>query len=220
MSSEPLKRPDSDLHTLLIAAVIPLTQSLITGLIVGGLVLFLALQFSAKNSWQWGLWGFLLSGSGTWLFSIRRWHRLTDWLPTVERITNLDINRDGRIGDRLPLVDVMPEPKEITVTVRDVSDHGSLSVMRYNLPADEKQLAAFALGVGQGVSLAEANWIGPSNPFTRDEYRAFRKELIRRGWVELSNRKSARQGFAMTHAGEAVMREIAKSNSPTADGYA
>lgn len=220
MSNEPLKRPDSDLHTILIAAIIPLIQSLLTGLVIGSLVFALALHFDAEKPWAWGLWGFLLSGSGMWIFSIQRWYKLTDWLPTVERMTNLDINRDGRIGDRLPSVDVVPDPKQITVTVRDVHDQGHLSVMRYDLPVDEAQLGAFAVGVGQGVSLAEANWIGPSNPFTRDEYRAFRKELIRRRWIELANHKSAKQGFQMTEAGRAVMREIAKTygdHSPTPD---
>jgi len=217
---EPLKHPDPTLHTFPISILIPFSQSSLIGVVAGILAFVFALTFHKAKPLLWLLWGFLIPTALLWMLLLKRWIKLTDWLPTVERITNLDINRDGRIGDRLPLVDIVPEPKEITVTVRDVSDHGSLSVMRYNLPADEKQLAAFAVGVGQGVSLAEANWIGPSNPFTRDEYRAFRKELIRRGWVELSNRKSARQGFAMTHAGEAVMREIAKSNSPTAEGDA
>jgi hypothetical protein len=150
-----------------------------------------------------------------WLTLLKRWVKLTDWLPAVERMTNLDINRDGQIGTQT--ASVVTEPKKLTVTVRDVHDQGHLSVMRYDLPVDETQLRKFASGIEQGVSLAEANWIGPSNPFTRDEYRAFRGELIRRRWVELSNQKSTNQGFQMTRAGQAVMREIARSYSPASD---
>ena len=109
------------------------------------------------------------------------------------------------------------EPKRMTVTVRDVRDGMFLRLNHYELPASEEQLRAFAIGIEQGVSLAEANWIGPAHPFSRDEYRAFRGELTRRRWVELANHKSANHGFQMTRAGQAVMREIAKSTSPTLD---
>ena len=105
----------------------------------------------------------------------------------------------------------------MTVTVRDVRDGMFLRLNHYELPASEEQLRAFAIGIEQGVSLAEANWIGPAHPFSRDEYRAFRGELTRRRWVELANHKSANHGFQMTRAGQAVMREIAKSTSPTLD---
>ena len=214
MSTEPLKRPDSDLHTILIAAIIPLVQSLLTGLVVSILSFAIALTLGKPKPWLWLVWGFLLPFAAVWIFSIRRWFKLTDWLPSLEQWTKLDLNRDGQIG-RLPAVDAMPETKKLTVTVRDVRDGMFLHMNHYELPVSEEQLRAFAVGVGQGLSLAEANWIGPAHPFTRDEYRAFRGELSRRGWVELSNHKSANQGFQMTRAGQAVMREIAKSYSPT-----
>lgn len=212
MSSEPLKRPDSDLHTILIAAIIPLVQSLLTGLVVSIVSFAIALTLGKSKPWLWLVWGFLLPVVGVWVFSIRRWFKLTDWLPYVEKVTNIDINRDGQIGKP-----VSTEPKRMTITVRDVRDGMFLRMNHYELPASEEQVHAFALGIGQGLSLAEANWIGPSNPFARDEYRAFRGELIRRRWVELASHKSMNQGFQMTRAGLAVMREIAKANSPTLD---
>jgi hypothetical protein len=214
--SEHVERPGSDLHTLSIAAIIPLIQALLTGLVLSILAFAAALTFGKPKPWLWLLWGFLLPTAGMWLISVKRWFKLTDWLPNLEQWTKLDLNRDGQIG-RLPSVEVAPEPKRMTVTVRDVRDGMFLHMNHYELPVSEDQLRAFALGVGQGLSLAEANWIGPAHPFTRDEYRAFRGELIRRRWVELSNHKSANQGFQMTRAGEAVMREIAKSPSPTVD---
>ncbi len=207
--SEQIKGPNSELHTILAAALIPLIQSLLTGLVVSIVSFAIALTSGKENPWLWLLWGFLLPVVGVWVFSIRRWFKLTDWLPYVEKVTNIDINRDGQIGS--------PEPKRMTVTVRDVRDGMFLRMNHYELPASEEQVHAFALGVGQGLSLAEANWIGPSNPFARDEYRAFRGELIRRRWVELASHKSTNQGFQMTRAGQAVMREIAKANSPTLD---
>jgi len=209
--SENVERRGSDLHTISIAAIIPLIQALLTGLVMSILAFATALTFGKAKPWLWLLWGFLLPTAGMWLISVKRWFKLTDWLPGLEKITKIDLNGDGQIGQR-----VLPvEPKQLTVTVRDIHDQGHLSVMRYSLPVSEEQLRDFALGIGQGFSLAEANWIGPAHPFTRDEYRAFRGELIRRGWVELANHKSANQGFQMTRAGQAVMREIAKSYSPT-----
>jgi hypothetical protein len=208
---EPIKRPDSNLHTFPISIFIPFSQAVLTGVVTSIIAFACALTLGWEKPFLWLLWGFLLPTAVLWLILLKRWVKLTDWLPTVERMTNLDINRDGEIGAK-----TIPEPKQLTVTVRDIHDQGHLSVMRYDLPVDEKQLQAFAAGIEQGVSLAEANWIGPSNPFTRDEYRAFRGVLIRRRWVELSNHKAANQGFQMTRAGLAVMREIARSCSPTA----
>ena len=214
--SEQVERPGSDLHTISIAAIIPLIQALLTGLVLSILSFAAALTFGKPKPWLWLLWGFLLPTAGMWLISVKRWFKLTDWLPGLEQWTKLDLNRDGQIG-RLPPAEARPEQKQITVTIRDVHDQGHLSVMRYELPVSDTQLRAFAVGVGQGLSLAEANWIGPAHPFTRDEYRAFRGELIRRRWVELSNHRSTNQGFQMTRAGQAVMREIATSNSPALD---
>lgn len=212
---ETIKRPDSNLHTFPISIFIPFGQAVLTGVVAGVLSFAFALTFHKAKPFLWLLWGFLIPTALLWILLLKRWVKLTDWLPTVERITNLDINRDGQIGARGPMQVV--EPKRLTITVRDVHDQGHLSVMRYDLPVDEKQLHKFAVGIKQGVSLAEANWIGPSNPFTRDEYRAFRGELIRRRWVELANHKAANQGFQMTRAGQAVMREIARSDFPTSD---
>ena len=214
--SEQIKGPNSELHTILAAALIPLIQSLLTGLVVSIVSFAIALTFGKENPWSWLLWGFLLPVVGVWVFSIRRWFKLTDWLPYAEKVTNIDINRDGQIGKAIE----RPEPKKMTITVRDIRDQGSLSVMKYELPASNEQVLAFAEGIAQGISLAEANWIGPSNPFTRDEYRAFRGELIRRRWVELANHKSTNHGFQMTRAGQAVMREIVKTYSPTTNANA
>jgi len=214
---EPIKRPDNSLHTFPISIFIPFSQALLTGVMAGILAFAFAMTLGKPKPFLWLLWGFLLSTALLWLILLKRWMKLTDWLPTVERITNLDLNRDGHVGNKALIIDPVPEPKQLTITVRDVHDQGHLSVMRYDLPVDETQLRKFASGIEQGVSLAEANWIGPSNPFTRDEYRAFRGELIRRRWVELSNQKSTNQGFQMTRAGQAVMREIARSYSPASD---
>ncbi len=217
--SEYIERPDNGLHTILIAAVIPLAQSLLTGVVLSILSFAVALTFGKPKPWLWLLWGFLLPTTGLWLISLKRWFKLTDWLPYVEKLAKIDFNRDGQIG-KPPIPIAVSEPKQMTITVRDIHDQGSLSIMKYELPISDKQLPVFADGVINGVSLAEANWIGPSNPFTRDEYRALRGELIRRRWVELANYKSTNQGFQMTRAGQAVMREIVKeygSNSPTAN---
>ena len=213
---EPRKNPSSAMHTISVAAVTPMVQALLTGLLLSIIAFAVSLTFHLDHPLLWLLWGFLLPTAGLWLFSVRRWFKLTNLITYAEKVTQLDINRDGQIGNPLHPEDAS-EPKQITITVRDVSDHGSLSVMRYDLPASESQLREFALGVGRDLSLAEANWIGPAHPFTRDEYRAFRAELVRRRWVELANHKSANQGFQMTRAGRAVMREIAKAYSPTPD---
>jgi hypothetical protein len=217
MSDETSKRSNSNLHTFPISIFIPFSQAVLTGIVAGILAFAFALTFNKNTPLIWLLWGFLLPTALLWMMLLKRWIKLTDWLPAVEKMTNLDINQDGRVGHKMPSMDVVPEPKQLTVTVRDIHDQGSLSVMRYNLPVSEKQIREFSLGVKQGVSLAEANWIGPAHPFTRDEYRAFRGELTRKRWAELSNHKSANQGFQMTSAGQAVMREIARTYSPTTD---
>lgn len=211
MSDQTVDRASTDMHTISVAAMTPMVQSILTGILLSIFALALALTFELPKPWHWMLWGFLIPTVGLWLISVRRWFALTNIVQRIEQTARIDIDGDGVIG--LPPV-VEDAPKKITVTVRDVQDNGHLSVMNYELPANDAQLTAFAEGVTNGVSLAEANWTGAANPFSKSEYHAFRGELIRRRWVTPSNPNSSFHGFEMTRVGRVVMREIAKMEAP------
>lgn len=146
----------------------------------------------------------ILIGGGTfvsmWIILARRWMILT-----AERITRLDINGDRHIGPP-------PKPRSVVVQINERTAQGHLSVsQRFDFTgfATEDQLIEFAEGMlDHHKSMAEREWTGPGEPFSIDQYRAFRSELIRRALARGVNAKSKQHGFELTPLGEKVMQAI------------
>lgn len=101
VTSEAPARPASFAADLLV----PLGQALVTGLLLAGLATFAAARLGYRGdllTW-WAGWDLAISAA-TWAILLRAHRRL---LWAVERVTGLDLNKDGKTGkpqERLVIV--------------------------------------------------------------------------------------------------------------------
>jgi len=187
------------------SVTIPATQSLITGALFGLTVGGSAAMLEFPMPFQFGL----TAGAGValiaWLDYRARWQSL------LERLLQVDLNGDGEIGDQ----DQEPDPpaRVEPVKVYIEQDQGR-HVDIIDLPAEPRQLTAFADGVLTGRSLSQAAWIGRGQPFSRSEYDALRDEMIRRGLAQWRSPGEPAQGWELLASGRAMLRHFA-SDAPT-----
>lgn len=186
------------LFTTSAGAWLPLAQASITGLILGCSALGLSWLARVRSPWSWGLVIGLLSWAVTWLLLQRHWFSLTN----LERLLNLDLDRDGAIG----VQQHEAASETIRVRVEEVKQGGDYQVHDYRLPGDRQQLAELAEGVLlHGESFAERAWCGAGRPFSVAGFRALRSEFIKRGLLVIASGKDPRQGFTLTAAGRHVL---------------
>ena len=135
-----------------------------------------------------------------WVILARRWMVLT-----AERLTGIDINQDSHIGPP-------PPARSVRVQIDNVEANGHIrqsQMFDFTGFADEEQLVAFAHGMlEENKTMAEREWAGPGKPFSIDQYRPFRSELIRRGLARAANSKSNNHGYELTLVGEKVMQKL------------
>ena len=178
--------------------LLPLAQSVVTGVLVGGLFAAIAQYAGWQQPALVGLALGALAGAGWWLSSITAWRRSTYPQPANEQMQPL-----------------RPEPPP-SIRVEVARENG-LDLI--DLPVREDQIITLAQGVLSGGSLSEASWTGTGAPFTRAEFAALRNELIRRGLATWNNPHTPARGFALTAPGRAVMRRFAAmSPTPTPRG--
>jgi len=198
------QRDHSYLHTVQAGALLPLIQSGIIAIALGVLTFILAYSARSRDPLVWAGVVTLIVFIAAYLFLQRHWLTLT-----AERMTGLDLNRDGQIGKPVPA-----PIARIEVMTRD--SRGNLKQGSfYNLPASEAQLRSLAAGITAGVTFAESYWTGRGSPFSLRQFRALRAEMIRRGLLVQTNPSSANQGFSLTPEGETIFQHYAPP-SPTA----
>ncbi len=195
------------LHTFTAAALLPLVQATITAIVAcvaAGTLLYLfnAIDY-VKPIVVVGAFTFFV----TWLFLQRRWLNLTN----LEWMLKLDLNNNGRIDE--------PQQASIRVQVDELTKQGHIHQSQmFELPCTEKQLNAVAVGILEHrKTLAEKEWTGSGKPFSINEFRAMRSEMIKRGMIVPASSKSERQGFVFTRAGEAILRHYVSTPSPAWD---
>jgi hypothetical protein len=182
------------LHTFMAGAILPLVQAFITGVIVFIVALTFALRAGVMDPFSWPITLGVVVFGGMWLGLQRRWLTLTN----LERILNVDINQDGEIGE--------PKSKEPVVIRIDRITNGHYQSSTVRLPASEEQLMELAHGFETHRPFTEREWTGDGKAFSSDEFRALRREMLRR---ELIMRKSARgtkPGYVLTADGVEVMK--------------
>lgn len=177
------------LHSATVAALVPLLQAFITGLLLGLLVLILALALHRRDAWTWCGVVFALAMAGTWIQAQRRWHSMT----------GLQLVQDEPIRQ---FTNVIPTPE---ILVRISEDHGH-QVTRATLPATLAQMQDLAAGLLAGQPFAERGFCGYGKPFSINGFRSLRAELVKRGLLAMANPKDPRQGYVMTVVGRQTMR--------------
>lgn len=142
---------------------------------------------------------FLVVFTAAWWQRERYWR----WIAGLERITGMDLDNSGTVGD-------VP-PREIKIRLQESPTHEEI----YHLP--EAQLQKLAGCIQQGYKLTERELAGRNKPFSLNEWKALRDELKRRGLMVEVSPKAPQQGYAWTAKGKAVMRGVMLDISPAPD---
>jgi len=192
------------LHTVQAGVWLPFWQSTITGALAGILLWILAIQFRWRDALIHGLVFWVIVQGITWLYLQRHWI-----LIAFERVAKIDVNGDGRVGAA-----PKQEIPEVRVRIEHIKQDGHYQQDIMTLPATLEQMRALAEGITSGLPFTERNFTGSGRPFSIDQFRALRSEMIRRGLLTLEGSKDARQGFKMTDEGKAVLDGFLDSSPP------
>lgn len=184
------------------AVVIPLAQSGVTGTITGLLALSLAWAARMDNPVVLGAMAATTSHLVTWLILLYRWYSTMEYFESL-----LDTKPDIQKNDQASVKTV--ERPNLRL---DITNHNRVQIL--DLPIQPEQLKGWADGLANGLSLSESTWTGSGKLFATSEYRSLRDTLIHRGLARWKNPGSPKQGWELTVAGRAVVRETAMQSLP------
>lgn len=190
------------LHTREAAAWVPLMQSAITALLVTVAFSAALIALDVRRWWGWAIAGGVITLIWMWWRLLNHWFRLTAHL---EQLTGLDLNGNGRVDEP---EEVEPVPQTVKVQLSRVSESGSWSGEYFDLPGSLEDLKTLARGLLDGRPFTEREWTGRGKPYASEAFRSMRRELLRRGLIELASAKDARQGYVLTDEGAAFMSEL------------
>lgn len=165
--------------------IVPLCQSVITGMLGGLIALALGGVF-----WHWATAITLF----TWLILIIRWGDL------VREVIH-------------PSPDPLPDPPTIKIAVV-AEDHrsGMLAELKgYNLV----DLIELARGLESGATFSESSWTGSNRPFTRSQFHTLRNIFLSRGWAVWRSPSTPARGIILSPQGKAVTRYLSSVQIPT-----
>lgn len=203
------------LHKPEAGAKVPFIQAVITGALVAALFAFICIKLRVPDAWFYIGVIFCLITLAMWLVLQKHWFTLTD-IHRLERLTGLDLNKDGQIGgESFP-----PRVHSVRVNVHQETDSGYPQMQSVDFPISEETLRTLAEGLLNGMPFSEREWAGAGKPFSINEFRTARSEMLKRGLLALANPKAPQQGFVLTRAGRAVFEHFAglgASPSPTDD---
>lgn len=191
------------LHTVEAGAKLPLIQSAIWGLAAGLLALIAILSLGIPmwpDDLLWPAWAAIVGFALAWRNYQRHWFRLS----SLERLTGVDLNGDGKVGS-----EVRSEPQVVSVQINEVDKDGHFHVRRqFDLPASREQMEQLAYGLlRMNRPFTFREWTGKGKPFSDNEFETLRSEMIKRGLVA-NNGADARRGLTLTEAGRAVLEKL------------
>jgi len=199
-----------NLHNTVAGAILPLTQSAITAVLVFLLVLLITVLLDWRKPLVWASTFGLLSWFAAWLLLQTHWLWLT---IRVERLLGFDINGDGYTG-KPPQPEPTAPPIRIDLVTQS-ADRKEYNQKRISLHATPNQLKALARGlILDKKSLGEKNWAGSDGIFSLPKFRRLRDEMLAAGLIEEASGKDHRQGYSLTASGRAVMRKILTNQLP------
>src|SRR5262245_14628112 len=132
------------LHTSVAGATLPFTQAIITAVLIFiGVWLLGWLVFDLTDPIKPAVVLAVIAMIGVWLWRLRQWANLTN----IEKLTGIDINRDGVIGNR-------KEPEVIRIKWSQVADGRNgptYHAGEMDLPVTREQLETLARGLIGGM---------------------------------------------------------------------
>jgi hypothetical protein len=188
------------LHTTGAGVVVPFLQTMVTGILVFmGAWLLGWLVFDLLDPIKPAIVLMVLATVGVWLWRLSQWANLA----RMEKLTGLDLNRDGVVGNKNG--DVV----QLKWSRLNQGQNGpSYQSGEMNLPVSREQLITLAEGLTSGLVFSENTWCGPGKVFSINEFRGLRTVMYKRGLIELANEKDVRQGYQLTEDGWEVMEHI------------
>lgn len=165
----------SFLHDTKAGVLVPLWQSLVTGVMVGLVIGAVLTAFDVRFmvAIKWGALSALIVTAAMWLMLQRRWLNLTK----LEQLLGVEL--DGIPNE---------PPKKVTITVNKVKENGHIEQMQHTFPVSDAQIARFFTTVKTstrgGKSIARRQWT-PKNVhgFSEGEWDEFYKELVHQALV-------------------------------------
>ena len=174
--------------------VVPFGQSMITGALMSGLVTFLSVQAGFEGE-RTRLWFGLALGIGTitWLFLLIDTRRL---LRQIEKLTGLDLDRDGLVGD--------PQDKIVLVNApaaREEAQQRALAQEKADTAAELSEFVARLPAIGTDARTWEKR-IG------REKYQTFRSVLLEMGWAVWNSPHDKRRGWRLVLPVREILQRI------------
>lgn len=196
------------LHTREAAAFVPFLQSLLTGFLLALLAFLgmLKLRMYLLDALFWAVVVWVVVLTGVWLLLQRHWFTLTN----LEKLTGVDMNRDGVVGAE----PARQSEHTVKVNIQETVGNGHIRITTARFAVPEWKMVELAQGLLAEKPFSEKPWTGDKGIFSINEFRAVRDEMLLRHLIKQSSTKSKKQGFELTPSGWAVMRDFA-SSSPT-----
>jgi hypothetical protein len=200
------------LHTTEAGALLLLWQAVISGVMAGAVVFFLSLTLRARDPWIWGGVTLFVVMGLAWGVSLRHWFNLT-----AERLTGIDLNRDGRIGEQKP-----PKTPEVRVRISGIDQetrHFRETVTNFHATADQMQkLAEGILDIEFPKRFTTREWCGDGKPFSINQFNNLRAEFLTAKtfddkplMIEKSE-KGVNRGYEFTQEGREVLERFLPEN--------
>jgi len=177
---------------------VPFAQAAITA---SAITLPVALLTASQGGSPWlPISAFGLTFTGAWLLLLADHRSL---MRTVERITNRDIDGDGRVADKPVEVE-----RRVALNAVEFSATGRyLRSRRIEIPrGDERAVCEMAQGVIAGKPWTQRAW---AHLYNRDEFNALRDKLIANGYAIWRDPDDHNLGVEILATGRALFRALA-----------
>jgi hypothetical protein len=186
------------LHTYLAGAFLPLIQSSITAMMVSIVTSTILYLFDAIDILKPSLVAGVFVWVAMWIYLQRRWLNLT----MLERALNLDLNKDGSVGE------LIPARPETVIRIDEVKSNGHFQSSTYRLPVKDDVLTALAHGLLSGRPLSEREWTGAGKLFSSAQWRRLIQVMLTRDLARYVSDRDPRQGVELTERGWAMMEQL------------
>jgi hypothetical protein len=181
------------MHTVEIAVVLPLLQSVVMSVSVGLAVWFLAWVAMVSRPWVPGLGVGLIVQAVMVVRLFERWMQVS--MPLPKQIISQAAEVVQPVREDTPKISIeLKQQKQIQL---------------FDLPGDPGDLQQLAQGLLAGRPFTESEWCGSGNVFSRPRFKVLRYTMEKKGLLEVTNPKAPAQGFALTVPGWEVVRALA-----------
>lgn len=193
------------LHTIQAAVLVPIAQSAVSGLMLGLIAWLLAEWALVLDAWKVGMIIFLGVNVAAWFWLMWHWRGLT----SLEQMTGLDLNRDGKIGAG------KPQATEVRVRISQVKNGGHFGETVPRFRASPEQMRALAEGILlENKKFDVRTWCGAGKTFSVTQFTDLREDFLNaktpegESLLEPVSEKSPNLGYKFTPQGLDVLQQI------------